>query len=231
MGISFAIPIDDAMRVAGQLRANGRVIRGRIGVRIGPVTKEVAESIGLGKAAGALVSGVDKDGPADKAGLLPGDIITRVDGKAVERSGDLPRIVGDIKPGSKALLQVFRMGAVRDIAVDVTELGPDGATQPAQAGPGAAPAKSALGLTVSDLGDAQKKALGVKGGVRVDAVDGAAARAGLRQGDVLLSIANTAITDARQFAALAEKAEKSTLVSVLVRRGEWVNYLVIRPKP
>jgi len=231
MGISFAIPIDDAMRVADQLRANGRVIRGRIGVRIGPVTKEVAESIGLGKAAGALVSGVDKDGPADRAGLLPGDIITRVDGKAVERSGDLPRIVGDIKPGSKASLQVFRMGALRDVTVDVTELGPDGATKlAAQPGPGVAPAKSALGLAVSDLSDAQRKALGVKGGVRVDAVDGAAARAGVREGDVLLSIANTPITDARQFAALAEKAEKSALVSVLVRRGEWVNYLVIRPK-
>jgi serine protease Do len=102
MGISFAIPIDEAMRVADQLRTSGRVIRGRIGVQIAPVTKEVAESIGLGKPVGALVQSVEAGGPADKAGVEAGDIIVKVDGKAVEKSGDLPRIIGGTKPGSKA---------------------------------------------------------------------------------------------------------------------------------
>jgi serine protease Do len=230
MGISFAIPIDDAMRVADQLRSNGRVIRGRIGVQIAPVNKEVAESIGLGKQAGALVRSVEKDGPAEKAGIEAGDIILKVDGKAVERSGDLPRYIGAIKPGSKSTLQVFRRGATRELSVTVAEFPDEAPTKRAAAEPNAAPpVKSALGLTVSDLSDAQKKELRVRGGVKVDSVDGPAARAGLREGDIVLSMDNAEVTDAKQFATLAAKAEKARAVSVLVRRGEWVNYLVIRP--
>ncbi len=231
-GISFAIQIDDAMRVADQLRTVGRVIRGRIGVTIAPVTKEVAESIGLGKAAGALVQSVEKDGPADKAGVEAGDIIVRVDGKTVERSGDLPRLVGSTKPGSKATLQVFRRGNTREIGVTVAEFEPDRPARRAQAEPGspAAPAaKSAIGLTVSDLTEAQKRDLRVRGGVRVDAVEGAAARAGLREGDVILSLDNTEVSDSKQFMTLAAKVEKARAASVLVRRGEWTNYFVIRP--
>ena len=230
MGISFAIPIDEAMRVADQLRTNGRVIRGRIGVQITPVTKEVAESIGLGKPMGALVRGVESGGPAEKAGVEAGDIIVKVDGKPVEKSGDLPRLIGATKPGAKTTLQVFRRGATRDLVVTVTETDADRPARPAQAEQGAVPAtKNALGLTVSDLSEAQKKELKVRGGVRVEAVDGAAARAGLREGDVVLSLDNTEVTDAKQFATLVSKAEKARAVSVLVRRGEWVNYLVIRP--
>jgi serine protease Do len=230
MGISFAIPIDEAMRVSDQLRTNGRVIRGRIGVQIAPVTKEVAEAIGLGKPTGALVQSVEAGGPADKAGVEAGDIITRVDGKVVEKSGDLPRLVGGTRPGSKATLQIFRRGAAKELSVTVGEFEPERPSRRAQAEPsGAAPVKSALGITASDLTEAQKRELKVKGGVRVDAVEGAAARAGLREGDVILSVDNAEVTDLRQFATLAAKVEKARAVSVLVRRGEWVNYLVIRP--
>jgi serine protease Do len=230
MGISFAIPIDEATRVSDQLRTSGRVIRGRIGVQIAPVTKEVAESIGLGKPGGALVQSVESGGPADKAGVEAGDIITRVDGKVVEKQGDLPRIIGGMKPGTKATVQVFRRGTTRDFAVTVGEFEADRPAKRAQAEPSPAPvAKNALGISASDLTEAQKKELKLKSGVRVDAVDGAAARAGLREGDVILSIDNTEVTDAKQFAALSAKVEKSRAVSVLVRRGEWVNYLVIRP--
>ena len=228
----FAIPIDDAIRVADQLRSGGRVIRGRVGVQIAPVTKEVAESIGLGKPAGALVQGVEKDGPADKAGIEAGDIITKVDGKVVEKSADLPRIVGSVKPGAKATLQLFRRGAMRDVVVTVGEFEADRPTRKAQAEPGTPPppaVKSVFGVSVSDLSEAQKKELRLRGGVRVDAVDGAASRAGLREGDVILSLDNTEIADSKQFAALTAKAEKARAVSVLVRRGEWVNYFVIRP--
>ena len=230
-GISFAIPIDDAVRVADQLRATGRVVRGRIGVQIAPVTKEVAESIGLGKPSGALVQSVEKDGPADKAGVEAGDIITKVDGKTVEKSGDLPRIIGSTKPGSKATLQVFRRGATKDLTVSVAEFEADRTpARRASAEPTPAPVvKSALGLAVSDLTEAQKKELRVRGGVRVDAVEGAAARAGLREGDVILSVDNAEVTDAKQFAAMSAKVEKARAVSVLVRRGEWVNYFVIKP--
>ena len=228
MGISFAIPIDEAGRVAEQLRVSGRVIRGRIGVSIAPVTKEVAESIGLGKTAGALVRGAESGGPADKAGIEAGDIITKVDGK--EKSVDLPRLVGATKPGSKTVLQIFRRGSLRDVSVTVAEFEPDTPTKTAQAEPGiAAGSKSALGLTVSDLSDAAKKELKLRGGVKVGAVDGAAVRAGLREGDVILQLDNVEILDAKQFVTVATKAEKSRAVSVMVRRGEWVNYLVIKP--
>ena len=230
MGISFAIPIDEASRVADQLRAGGRVIRGRIGVTIAPVTKDVAESIGLGKATGALVRGAESGGPADKAGIEAGDIITKVDGKVIDKSGDLPRIVGATKPGSKTMLQVFRRGTYKDISVTVAEFEAEAPSKVAQAEPGApAGSKSALGLTVTELGDAAKRELKLRGGVRVDAADGVAARAGLREGDVILELDNTEIADLKQFMAVAAKVEKARAVSVKVRRGEWVNYLVIRP--
>ena len=229
MGISFAIPIADATRVSEQLRTNGRVIRGRIGVQIAPVTKEVAEAIGLGKPTGALVQNAEASGPADKAGVEAGDIITKVDGKVVEKSADLPRLIGGIKPGSKTTLQVYRRGGTKDIVVTVGEFEADRPARRASEPATAAPKKSALGLAVADLSDEQKRELRLRGGVRVEAVDGAAARAGLREGDVILSMDNVEITDVKQFNTLAQKAEKAKAVSVLVRRGEAVNYLVIKP--
>jgi serine protease Do len=230
MGISFAIPIDEAIGVSEQLRANGRVIRGRIGVTIGPVTKDVAESIGLGKAIGAFVNSVETAGPAEKAGVEPGDIITKVDGKPVERSGDLPRIIGRAKPGSKSTLQVFRRGNYRDISVNVAEFEAEKPRRVAQGEPAPGPAgKNALGLAVTDVSDAQRRELKVKGGVHVDAVDGAAARAGIREDDVILSLDNTEITDARQFGNLVNKLPKDKSVTALVRRGDWVSYVIIKP--
>ncbi|MEP7100674.1 MAG: Do family serine endopeptidase, partial [Burkholderiales bacterium] len=231
MGISFAIPIDEATRVSDSLRASGRVIRGRIGVAIGPVTKEVAESIGLGKPIGAMVSNVEAGSPAEKAGVEAGDIITKVDGRAVEKSTDLPRMVGSVKPGTKTVLQVFRRGAYRDVSVSVIEFEVDrvasAAGRDAAKPPAAAPGM--LGLTVADLTDAQRRDLKVKNGVRIESVEGAAARAGLREGDVLLSIDNTEIASVKQFEATAAKLDKTKAATVLVRRGDVVNFLIIRP--
>jgi serine protease Do len=229
-GISFAIPIDEAMRVADQLRTSGRVVRGRIGVRIAPVTKDVAEQLGLGKPVGALVQGVEAGTPAEKAGIEAGDIIVKVDGRQVEKSGDLPRIIGNTKPGSKTTLQVFRRGSYKDVTVTVAEIEPDKKATPAPADtPSTSAAKAHLGLTVSDLTDAQKKELKVRGGVAVDSVEGAAGRAGLREGDVILSIDNTQVVDVKQFATLVSKLDKAKAVTLLVRRGEWVNYVVVKP--
>jgi serine protease Do len=231
MGISFAIPIDEAQRVAEQLRANGRVIRGRIGVSIAPVTREVAESIGLGKAAGALIQSVESGGPAEKGGIEAGDIITRVDGKAVEKSSDLPRLIGGIRPGSRATLQVFRRGQTRDVAVTVAEFEPErSAARRTTPAPGEAPAaKNALGIGVAELTDAQKRDLRVRNGVRVESVEGAAARSGLREGDVILSINNVEVTDSRQFAAQVARVDRNQPVSLLVRREQWTNFIIIRP--
>ena len=118
-GISFAIPMDEASRVSDQLRASGKVTRGRIGVQIDQVSKDVAESIGLGRAQGALVRGVEAGAPADKAGIEAGDIITKFDGKAIEKSTDLPRLVGNVKPGTKSVVTVFRRGTSKDLSVVV----------------------------------------------------------------------------------------------------------------
>ena len=230
MGISFAIPIDEATRVSDQLRSSGRVIRGRIGVQIDQVTKEVAESIGLGKPSGALVRSVESGGPADKAGIEAGDIITRFDNRTIEKAGDLPRIVGGVKPGTKSTVQVFRRGSTRDLSVTVVELEADRAAPMADRGSSKPePAVGQLGLAVSDLSDAQKREFKVKSGVRVEASEGAAAKAGIREGDVVLSLDNTEITSAKQFDATVSKLDKGKSVTALVKRGDWVNYIVIRP--
>lgn len=230
MGISLSIPIDDAMRVADQLRTDGKVTRGRIGVSIGPVTKEVAESLGLKRAMGALVQGVEPGMPADKAGLEAGDIVTRFNGQAIDSPADLSRQVAATRPGTKVVVQVFRRGAYRDLNLTVAEL--EAAETTAQPKP-AAPkqggvALSAFGLTVTDLSAEQRRELR-SGGVLVDAVDGPAARAGLRPGDVILAVANVQITGAKQFESVVAKVDRTRPVSLLVRRGDWAQYVVIRP--
>jgi serine protease Do len=232
MGISFAIPMDEAMRVSEQLRASGRVTRGRIGVQIGPVSKDVAESLGLGKAQGALVTGVESGSPAEKAGVEAGDIIVRFDGKSIEKVADLPRLVGNTKPGTKSGLTVFRRGQNRDLSVVIAEIEPDKVATKATEREERAKASSAgqqIGLTVTELPEAQKKELKLKGGVLVSSAVEAAARAGLREGDIILAVANTEVSGVKDFDAILGKADKSKAVSVLYRRGEWAQYALIRP--
>jgi serine protease Do len=228
-GISFAIPIDEAIRVSDQLRATGRVVRGRIGVQIGSVSKEVAESLGLGKPVGALVESVQTGTPAEKAGIEAGDIITKVNGTVVEEPGDLPRIVGAIKPGSKVDVEVFRNHQTKTVSVGVIEFEADKKAGAEGESEAASAPKSALGLKVVDLSDAEKADLRVKGGVKVEAVEGAAARAGLQKDDVILSVAGTDITSAKQFSTLVSKLDKTKQVNMLVRRGDIARYLLIKP--
>ena len=230
MGISFAIPVDEAIRVSDQLRANGRVTRGRIGVQIDQVTKEVAESIGLGKPQGALIRGVEEGSPAEKAGIEAGDIILRFDGKPIDKASDLPRLVGNTKPGSRVGVTVFRRGAQRDLTVTVAEVLPE-RTVAQKAAPetkgGATTAP--LGLTVADLSDAQKRELRLRGGVRIESVAEPASRAGLREGDVILAVANTEVLNVRDFEAVIGRVDKTRAVSLLVRRGDVAQYVLIRP--
>jgi serine protease Do len=231
-GISFAIPIDEATRVSDQLRTTGKVTRGRIGVQIDQVSKEVAESIGLGKAQGALVRGVEAGAPAEKAGIEAGDIITKFDGKPIDKSTDLPRLVGNVKPGTKSVVTVFRRGTTRDFSVVVAEVEAEKparkASGPEPKPPVAGPAQ-VLGMAVSDISDAQKKELKIKGGVKVDSAEGAAARAGLREGDVIVAIANTEIANVKEFEAALAKLDKSKAANLLIRRGELAQYVLIRP--
>lgn len=232
MGISFAIPMDEAMRVSEQLRTAGRVTRGRIGVQIGPVTKDVAESLGLGKAQGALVTGVESGSPAEKAGVEAGDIITKFEGKPIEKVADLPRLVGNAKPGSKSSLTVFRRGQSKDLAVTIAEIEPDKvATKTADKEERAKSSNAGqhVGLAVRDLTDVQKRELKLKGGVVVTAASEGAARAGLREGDIILALANSEVLSVKDFEAVLGKVDKTKTLSVLFRRGEWAQYALIRP--
>ena len=233
-GISFAIPIDEAVRVSDQLRATGRVTRGRIGVQIDQVSKEVAESIGLGKPRGALVRGVEDGSPAAKAGVEPGDIILKFDGKDVDSSVDLPRLVGNTQPGNKSRMTVFRRGAQRDLGITVGELEPDVVAQKSQQPDAPKPKVSSglqrLGLVLSELTDVQRKELNMpKGGVRVEQVEGAAARAGLREGDVIVAINNDETGSLAEVESALAKLDASRTVNVLFRRGDWSQYTLIRP--
>ena len=228
-GISFAIPIDEAMSVQQQLRTSGRVIRGRIGVGIENVSRDVSEAIGLGAPRGALVNTVEKDGPAAKAGIEPGDVIVRFDGKQIERSTDLPRIVGGTKPGSAVNMTVFRKGGQRELKVTVVELQPEQtASARTREAPKPAAPTNALGLVVADLPADKQKELGVKGGVVVEGVDGLAGAAGIRAGDVITQLNSAEVQNARQFNDAVAKLDPKKDVAVLVRRGEASRFIVIR---
>jgi serine protease Do len=230
MGISFSIPIDEAVRVSDQLRDKGRVARGRIGIAIDGVSKELAESLGMSKAQGAVVRSVEPGSPAEKAGLEPGDIITKVDGKVLEKSSDLPRMIGSVKPGAKVTLQLMRRNQYREVQVQVADLDADKGPRKASgeaAKPGAGAA--ALGLTVGELTSAQKRDLKLRGGVRVELAEGPAARAGVREGDVITEVNQVEVTSASQFEGVLTKADPAKPVVMLVRRGEMANLVVIRP--
>ncbi len=229
MGISFAIPIDEAMRVADQLRSKGRVTRGMLGVYPDDLTKEVSEAIGLGKPQGALVTRITAGGPGEKAGLELGDVITRFNGKPVEKAVDLRRLAAATAPGTKVTLQVFRRGAYKDVTATLEALPDDRAPATPEPEAPAQTGAQAWGLTVSELTDAQRKELKLSAGIKIDAVDGPAARAGLRAGDLILSVANTEIKTLKQFQAVLAKAEKTKPLQMLVRRGDAVNFVVLKP--
>ena len=219
MGVAFAIPIDVAMDIANQLKTSGKVTRGRIGVVIQEVTKELAESFGMEKPQGALVNSVEKGGPADKGGIEASDVIMKFDGKPVNSSGDLPRLVGATRPGTKATVQVWRKGQSKDLHVVVAELQDDKLAQK--------PAKKTIpesskrhGMSLSDLTAEQRKELGAASGVFVEDAQGPAAKAGLRQGDVILSVGSQEVKSVEQFNQLIGQMEKGKTVALLVRRGE-----------
>jgi len=230
-GISFAIPIDYAFNIADQLMKTGKVVRGRIGVGIQNVNKDLADSLGLGKAGGAVVGNVEDGSPAAKAGLEAGDVILKIDGRAVDGSADLSRTIRALKPGTKVNLSVWRGGKPRDITVTVAEF-KDEETAKVAAAKGkkndVKPGK--LGLAVTEITAEQKKALKVAGGVAVEAADGAALAAGIGPGDVILRVNNTEITNVKSFNDAVAKLDSNKPVAVLVRDENGTRYVTFRPE-
>jgi len=228
MGISFAVPIDEAMKVVDQLKLTGKVSRSRIGVRLSEVPKDVAESFGLAKGQGAFISMVEPGLPAEKAGIVAGDIVLEFNGQPVVKWTDLSRIVANTKPGTKATITLWSKGKTRTVTLVTGEMEQDskpGKTKEKEA----EPQSNLLGLFVTDLNEDQKRDLKVSSGVLVENVDGVAARAGIQPGDLITQLNNNDIKDAKQFNALVAKLDAKKIAVVLVRRGDASQFIPLKP--
>lgn len=234
MGLSFAIPIDVAMDVQSQLRSGGKVSRGRIGVMIQEVTRDLADSFGLGKPQGALVAFVEKGSPAERAGIEAGDVILKFDGKVVGQSSDLPRMVGATKPGTRAPVQVWRKGATRDLTVSIAEITDEKGSGPSRRGSrGAdAPAPNKLGLVLGETTAEQRKQLGIAGGVVVEDVRTSGGRGDLRSGDIVLAVVakgmQTEVRNVEHFNSLLNGLDKGASMTLLVRRGDAQTFITLK---
>jgi serine protease Do len=229
MGLSFSIPIDVAIDISNQLKASGKITRGWLGVAIQELTKELAESFGMKNNNGALIAGVEKNGPAEKGGLLAGDVITKFDGKVITTSSDLPRAVGATKPGKTVPVEILRKGSVKTINIAVGEMPNDPNDT---AAPAAKPAPKAeankIGLTLKELTPAQKKKLNGKNGLLVIDSTGAAAQAGIRRGDVILGLNNSESQSVESFNKQINSVAAGKTVAVLVQRADSTLYVPIK---
>jgi serine protease Do len=228
MGLSFSIPIDVAIEVSNQLKASGKITRGWLGIAIQELTKELAESFGMKNTNGALVAGVEKNGPADRGGLEAGDVITKFDGKAIMASSDLPRAVGAAKPGKVAAVEILRKGSAKTLNIGVGEMPTDSVeiAQNNKAVPKAETNK--IGLTLRELTATQKKKLNGKNGLLVLESVGGAAQAGIRRGDVILGLNNSESQSVEQFNKQINAVAMGKTVAVLVQRGENTLYVPIK---
>lgn len=228
MGLSFAIPIDVAMDVANQLRTEGKVSRGWLGVVIQDVNKDLAESFGLERPAGALVAQVMDGGPAARGGLRVGDVILSLNDKPIVMSADLPHLVGALKPGSSARMEVVRDGDRKMLDVKIGAMPEEGEAVAASGG-GQERSDNRLGVKVTELTDEQKKSLDLPGGVVItEILNGPAAMIGLRPGDVITHLNNQAINSAATFARVAEQLPKNRSVSMRVLRQGRASFITFK---
>lgn len=219
IGLSFAIPIEVARDVSQQLRETGMVVRGWLGVGIQDVDRNLAESFGLDRPMGALISQLEPGGPAEKAGIRVGDVVVALDGREIDESSDLPHVVGLIKPDTEVPVKLFREGKERNLKVRVGKLGGDEPRDITSAATGG----DRIGLQVEDLSDQQKVRMRLQGGVVVRAVapDKAAARAGLMPGDIIAQVGNEPVRDAADFGEIVNALPANVHVPLrLIRRGQ-----------
>jgi serine protease Do len=232
MGLAFAIPIDVALDIQKQLRDKGRVSRGRIGVVIQEVSKDLATSFGLDRPRGALVNSVEKGSPADKAGVEATDIILKFDGKVVDASSDLPRIVGATRPGAKSDLEVWRKGATRTLSITVGELQEEriASRDTPRAQKPAELAANRLGIVVSELSAKQKEDLKLVNGLVVMEVK-PEARADVRRGDVIVMLVHkgqhTELKSTEQLNRLLAGMDKNAVITLQVRRGDAMAFVTV----
>jgi len=228
MGLSFAIPINVAIDVMNQLKTNGKVIRGWLGIAIQEVTKELSESFGMKNTNGALVAGIEKGAPAEKGGLLPGDVITKFDGKLIESSSDLPKAVGNTKPGKTVVAEVFRKGGIKTLNLTVGEMPTDQAEVIAS---NKQPEKSEvnrMGLVLKEAPPQQRKKMNGKKGLLVVDAQGSAAAAGIRRGDIILALNNSEVESAEAFAKEVASIPNGKTVAVLVLRNDETLYVPVK---
>ncbi len=223
-GVSFAIPIDVAMNVKDQLVANGRVERGRIGVTIQEVNQALADSFKLARPRGALVSQVEAGGPADAAGLKPGDVILAVDGHDVERSSELPSLIAGIKPGKQATLTVWRDKSEHSMRVKVGEL--EDEPKVASRTPEGDADTGKLGLAVRPLTGNERRELETTGRLVVENADGPAAVAGVERGDVLIAVNGVQVATVGEFRTAVNASDGT--VALLIQRGNAQIFVPVR---
>lgn len=230
MGLSFAIPINVAIDIANQLKTSGTVRRGRIGVMIQEVTKELAESFGISNTRGALVVSVEKGGPADKAGIMSRDIILDFNGFEVETSSDLPRIVGNTPPDSNVSVKVWRDGSVKTVKVTVGEIPTEETDRSHQRKQDKkTDTSNRLGLVLGELSNQMKKQLDVDSGIIVEAVQpGIASQAGIRKGDVIVGFNSKDVKNVDQFNQLLEKTNEGRNIALLIKRGDLTTFITMK---
>ncbi|MCY7389212.1 MAG: PDZ domain-containing protein, partial [Burkholderiales bacterium] len=232
LGISFAIPINTAMGVANQLIKSGKVNRGRVGVTMNPnpITKDLAESLGLPNTKGALIDEVAKDSPAEKAGILAQDFILKVNGKQIETYIDVTRAISNTAPGSKVVMSIWRKGGQKEITVTVGETPSDTvvAKAPDKKDEKKDDAPNRLGLVIGEISEAARKASKPEIGVLVKDSDGAAERAGIREGDIILAVNNTDVKSVSQFNDIVAKLDTKKAVALLVKRENQTRYVTLR---
>lgn len=228
MGLSFAIPIDVALEISNQLKSSGKITRGWLGIAIQEISKELAESFSMKNTNGALVAGVEKNGPADKGGLEPGDVITKFDDKPIVATADLPRAVGSAKPGRIVPVEILRKGSVKILNVGVGEMPADGSEALQNSKPAAKAEMNRIGLTLKELTVQQRKKLNGKNGLMVVDSQGAVAQAGVRHGDIILGLNNSEVQSLDQFNKQLLGISVGKTIALLVQRGENTLYVPVK---
>jgi serine protease Do len=226
MGLSFAVPIDVATSVQAQLVSTGKVTRSRIGVSIQDVDAQLADSFGLDRPRGALVGMVEEDGPGAKAGIKPGDVILKVDGKTIETSAQVPVLVSNTKPGEKIEIEVWRDGSSKRLTARAEEIPQEGARLASRAGDGEAASTSKLGLAVRPLAAEEKRAAETSGTLVVEDATGPAAQAGVQAGDIILGVNGTPVKSLQDLQAAAKKGGK--VVALLIERENAQIFVPVR---